>query len=93
MHQIKHLRLLLEIDWYVRSGNTGGPDHFAKKLRISPRHLYFVLAQYKEIGIPLNYDRKHKTYYYTESVSIDIKAELKIGDGSAIKILNLLDHY
>lgn len=64
MKTIKQLNRLEKMHQYIKSGTTGTPKEFAKKLNISESQLYNILDDLKIKGFPIVYSRKLKTYVY-----------------------------
>ena len=52
------------IDYFISRKATGKPDEFAAKLNISKRMLFEYIADLKELGAPVLYDRAKQTYFY-----------------------------
>ena len=66
MSIIRHIQRLKFIDLMVRKKATGDLDTFSRKIRLSKRGLLNVIQDMKEMGFPIRYDRKLKSYYYHE---------------------------
>ena len=56
---------LQELNRLTAEEQTGSPQELSKKLNIKERQLYKYLEILKELNYPAKYDRKRKTYYYT----------------------------
>lgn len=68
-----YLHALKKIDVLIQLQSTGTPAELAKKLNVSIRSLHnyikFLRTEYKA---PIQYDRKHKSYYYKEVGSLEL---------------------
>ncbi|NOZ35594.1 MAG: hypothetical protein GXO80_09895 [Chlorobi bacterium] len=67
-----NIRLLKELDSFIKQKSTGDPKRFASKTGISVAALYRYLNFIKQNGAPLKYNHLRKTYYYLEKGSIKI---------------------
>jgi predicted DNA-binding transcriptional regulator YafY len=61
---------LIEFDWKVRMENTGNAEAFAEQLHICRRSLYNLVGALQDCGVPVEYDSKRRTYYYTRDFSM-----------------------
>lgn len=68
----EELFLLQRVDHLIRARATGTPMEFASRLSICQRDVYRLIANLKEQGFPIAYDRDADTYYYIEPVKLDI---------------------
>jgi len=68
----KQIELLQRIHHLIETSQTGSPEEFAHKIRISERHLREIIDEMKDYGAPINYSRRSETYYYTEPFEIDV---------------------
>lgn len=50
----------------ILNSNTGTPSELAKKLKTSRSNLYNFLDFLKLNGAPIEYDKRNKSYYYTQ---------------------------
>ena len=73
MSLLDKLQLLERIHGYIARKGTGSPSTFARKIGISERSLYRILAELKGNGIDIQYDRDRKTYVYLSETTILIK--------------------
>lgn len=62
----KYLTLLKSLDFYIRRKATGDANIFAKRIGTSKRSLLRHLKDLKEFGFPIKYDKKRRSYIYTE---------------------------
>ncbi|MFZ2906536.1 MAG: HTH domain-containing protein [Cyclobacteriaceae bacterium] len=59
----QRMRYLQEL---IEKQKTGTPEELAKKLGISRRMLFEYLTAIKENGMPVQYCRTRKRYYYAD---------------------------
>jgi hypothetical protein len=68
-----YLNRIRRLDDLIRRKSTGTPKELANKLDISERWLYVLLDELKnELGCPIKYDRKRRSYIYGEHGKIRI---------------------
>ena len=58
------LYCLIRLDDLIYHKNTGTPTHLAWKIGISQRSLFEYLRVLRDMGAPIEYSRKRRTYYY-----------------------------
>lgn len=73
MGLLEKLQLLERIHGYITRKGTGSPRAFARKIGLSERSLYRILAELKENSIDIQYDKDRKTYEYRSETTILIK--------------------
>lgn len=66
------LYLLQRIDHLIRTRATGTPAQLARRLNTCERDVYRLLADLRDQGFPIAYDKQSDTYYYMEQVKLDI---------------------
>ncbi len=57
---------LKRIDHLIRKKGTGNAATLARRFDLSPAAIYKFIREMKELGFPISYSKKRKTYYYTE---------------------------
>lgn len=68
-----YLNRIERLDSLIRHKCTGTPKELAKKLDISERWLYIFLDELKtDLGCPIRYDRKRRSYVYDEPGKVTI---------------------
>lgn len=72
----KYVNRLQQADQLIRLQATGTPVQFASQLDISKSHLFNVLEELRSLGMPLEYDKQKRTYYYTQPMQL--KWELSV---------------
>ncbi len=75
-----YLNRIDRLDSLIRRKCTGSPKELAEKLGISERWLYIFLDELKtELGCPIRYDRKRRSYVYDKPgrVTIGFTEELE----------------
>lgn len=76
MNIFGNLFLLERLDYLIRTRATGDPAHFARRLEISERHIYRIVGELCDQGLPIKYDKKMKTYYYHEPVKLRVSLQI-----------------
>jgi hypothetical protein len=66
MKEVKSVNIFKMINAVIKSGKTGTPEEFAKKLDMSLSNFKRYIYTMRKTGTPLFYSRKLKTYYYSE---------------------------
>ncbi len=82
IHQIEKIQKLNKL---VEEEKTGTPSEFAEKLHISRSKLYELLDTLKSFGKEIKYDRKQKTFCYTDRSKLDINFSLKLINQEGVK--------
>ena len=72
MQIFEDLFLLQRIDHLIRTRATGNPVQLASRLNVSERSLYRLIGELRDQGFPIAYDKKEDTYYYSDSVKMEI---------------------
>lgn len=57
---------LIGADFYIQQEATGTPEEFASKLDVCESHLYQIIDTLKQMGGPIAYSRRRRTYYYKQ---------------------------
>jgi len=78
MKMIYQLERIKKINRMIKSANTGSPKEFAGELGISESHFYRYIEELQEMGIPIQYSRSRKTYYYDKNTELSLSYSLKI---------------
>lgn len=60
----RYMERLRKFDYLVYHQMTGNPESFAKKLQMSRSSFYEFLEEVKLMGVPVQYNRDKKSYYY-----------------------------
>lgn len=66
------LYLLQRVDHLIRTRATGAPAQLAARLNTCERDIYRLIADLRDQGFPIAYDRHDDTYYYVKPVKLDI---------------------
>lgn len=66
MSILKYIKRLQRIDYLLRTKSAGNIKCLANKLNLSRSSTLEYLKEMKELGFPISYCSKRKTYYYTE---------------------------
>lgn len=84
MNIFDDLMLLDRLDRLIRIKGTGTPGQLAARLEICERHLYRLIGQLRDTGLPIGYDKNKHTYYYKEPVELSF--EMKVNGKSLLFI-------
>lgn len=71
MNIFEDLFLLERIDHLIRTKSTGNAEELGKKIGKSERSASRYIEELQSLGLPIAYDKKRHTFYYTESVKLD----------------------
>lgn len=63
----KYIDRLYYVDYLIRTKSTGDIISFGKKLQLSKSSVHEMLKEMKELGFPIQYCSRRKTYYYSEN--------------------------
>lgn len=75
----KYFNRLLYFDFLIQRKATGNRETFAKKSKLSVRSLANVLAEMREAGFPIAYDKQRESYYYTKEGRMVMKLFIEGG--------------
>lgn len=88
-----HIELLARVNDLIKHKRTGNPKEFAGKLGVSERTLYRIIEELRDRGAIVSYNSERSTYFYENSVEINLKIVIEIGECKMItggKILSLI---
>ena len=66
MSLIRYIQKLQLLDKLISRKSTGNQISFCKKTNMSRSLLNNYIKEMKELGFPIEYDKKRQTYYYSE---------------------------
>ena len=72
MISIKNLERLQKLHRLIVNETTGTPKELATRLRVSERLIFCLLDELKDYEANIAYDRKRKTYFYSDDFELDI---------------------
>ena len=75
---ISQLQRIQKINRMIKSARTGTPKEFADELGISESHFYRYIEELHEMGVPIQYSRTRRTYYYENNTELSLTYSLKI---------------
>ena len=78
MKMISQLQRIQKINRMIKSARTGSPREFAGELGISESHFYRYIDELQEMGVPIQYSRSRKTYYYEKNTELLLTYSIKI---------------
>ena len=87
MHFINQIERLQKLSKLIEQEKTGTPEELAEKLGIKKRTVIDLIENIRCLGVGIKYDRKLKTYCYSNNQKIGIEFTLYvINDNELIKI-------
>ena len=63
----KYLALIQQMDQLIFKERTGPPGEFARKLHLSERRTRAYIEYLKDLGAPITYCRRQRSYIYREN--------------------------
>ncbi len=69
----KQLHRLSQLHQMICRKSTGTPIELSKKVKVSERQIHYYLGILKEMGAPIEYCYKRKTYYYKQEGAFNFK--------------------
>ncbi|HTN37104.1 MAG TPA: hypothetical protein VL053_08510 [Arachidicoccus sp.] len=79
MSLIKTIKRLEYANFLIKKRATGNLDKFALKMKLSKRAVCNLIAEMREMGAVILYDRIKKTYYYGENGEMSISKFMLYG--------------
>lgn len=73
MSLFKIIERVKQIDFLIRQKATGNAKEFARKLNISRSMLMLNLQELRDMGIKIKYDKKIRSYKYSDNSIMMIK--------------------
>lgn len=78
MKLIEHIDRINRLHELIRYRRTGTPQELARRLRLSPSMVFKVIEELKLRGVPIEYSRQLKTYYYSRQYLMNIKIDFRL---------------
>ena len=78
MNMISQLQRVQKINRMIKSARTGSPREFAGELGISESHFHRYIEELQQMGVPIQYSRARRTYYYENNTELILSYSLKI---------------
>jgi len=72
------------LHFLIKTSSTGSPTELARRFNISERQIYRIIAELKDLGLPVIFDRTKQCYRYSEEVHLTVK--ITVGEKN-IKLL------
>lgn len=94
---IEQIERLRQMDQLIRMRNTGNADEFARKLKISKKHVYNLIEELKDAGASIRYDRNQRSFVYDSPHFVEIAFKvveiapyelMAIGGGAVLCVCN-----
>ena len=84
MKNLKNLERLQQLHELIVKQATGSPPQIAHLMQVSERKIYQLVEQLKDIGAPITYSKRHKTYFYTEDFELKISLSVTVSRNGEI---------
>lgn len=81
MNYIKQIERLQLLNKLIIQKNTGSPLELAERLRLSKRQVYNLIDELKDLGAPIFYCKRLKSYCYKDSFKLNIQFSLTLLEG------------
>ena len=78
MKLIDHIERINRLHERIKHRRTGTPVELARRLRLSQSMVFKVMEELKSKGVPIEYSRQLKTYYYSRKYLMNIKIDFRI---------------
>ena len=65
------LKRLILIDKLIGQEETGTPQELADRLKLSKSQIHNIINELKSCGVPIAYNKRNKSYYYTDSFDLN----------------------
>lgn len=75
VRQIERLQLLNKL---VREQRTGSPEELAERLGVSRAKLYLILAELRDEGVCIRYNKKQNSFIYEDCKGINLEFSFKV---------------
>jgi hypothetical protein len=75
MKSLEMIDRIRKMDSLIDKKVTGTTRELAKKINLSVSRLYDILIDFKELGVPVRYSRKQRTYLYQKTGKFKIEIE------------------
>jgi len=75
---INQFQRIQKINRMIKSASTGSPREFADELGISESHFYRCIDELQDMGVPIQYSRARRTYFYENNTELSLSFSLKI---------------
>ncbi len=77
MKAIEHLERLKRLNEFIKREQTGTPEEFSRKLKISRRQLYFDLDMLRDFGVDTGYSKQRQTFFFCNGHELKVSYVLK----------------
>jgi hypothetical protein len=77
MNTMKYFNVMERMDQLIRLESTGDSFEFSEKLGVSRRQMYYYIEELKDLGLPLSYNRRARTYFYEKNCRLKIDVSVK----------------
>ena len=77
MKAIEQLERLKRLNEFIKKEQTGTPEEFSQKLKISRRQLYFDLDLLRDYGVDTGYSKQRQTFFFCNGHELKVSYVLK----------------
>lgn len=88
MKLIDHIERINRLHELIKHRRTGTPVELARRLELSQSMVFKVMEELKNKGVPIEYSRQLKTYYYSRQYLMNIKIDFRIMNEDEIEGLS-----
>ena len=78
LNSIKNLKRLQLLHLLIENEQTGPPRDLANRMHISERVVYSLIEYLKDFKANICYDRRRKTYYYSDDFQFKVNISVSI---------------
>ena len=78
MKFIDHIERINRLHELIKHRRTGTPVELARRLDLSQSMVFMVMEELKNKGVPIEYSRQLKTYYYSRKYLMNINIDFRI---------------
>lgn len=77
MKAVEQIERLVVMNDLIRSQNTGSPEQFCKRMRISRRQLFSYMEFFRDCGVELVYSKSLNSYHYKNGHELEISFKME----------------
>ncbi len=78
MRLFEEVEMLDRMFELIQKRQSGCPDSFRRRLGISRSKLYTLLAELKDNGIDIKYDKQIKSFYLVDDIRVKIEKPIRV---------------
>lgn len=73
----KQIERIQYIDNLIQKRKTGNAKELSNKVGVSRRHIYRIIENLKDLGVPIEFSKIDNSFIYEKPCRIDIKFQVK----------------